>query len=130
PNSSLSSLYATMFNRVGAILQIWTRYPRERPDSFLPHNSAILHSKSSADAARSRNAITGFQLVASPSSAGTLSNLRNESAHPKHLRVEAVYEIQFPLAPKISRESRIGSLGDGKSFVGSPEARSRHPRAP
>src|SRR5207249_2979579 len=59
----------------------------------------------------------------------TLSNLRNESAHPRHLGVEAIYEIQFPLAPKISRESRIGSLGDGKSFVGSTEACSRHPRA-
>jgi uncharacterized protein YdhG (YjbR/CyaY superfamily) len=43
---------------------------------------------------------------------------------------EAAYEIQFPLAPKISRESRVGSLHDGKSVVGSTEARSRHPRAP
>jgi hypothetical protein len=59
-----------------------------------------------------------------------LSNLRNESAHPKHLGVKAAYEIQFPFVPKISRESRIGPLGDGKSVLGSTEARSRHPRAP
>src|SRR5437870_12656480 len=52
-------------------------------------------SFSSADAALSRNAITGFQLVASlwlhtraqNASSGTLSNLGNESAHPTDLRV-------------------------------------------
>src|SRR5205809_1606512 len=123
-----------MFARVGAILQIGTRYPPERffPSSQQRNPSLEKQRRCSTFAQRNHGVPVGcFSMApAQSASAGTLSNLRNESAHPKHLRVEAVYEIQFPLAPKISRESRIGSLGDGKSFVGSTEARSRHPRAP